>query len=245
MLSKPTPLWILTGAMALACIAGCVNAVGFLSAQHQALSHLSGTISNLGIEVARADWPLAAHAALVVVFFFLGCVLSGMIIRQSTLRAGRRYGVAMCCESLLLFATAYLLRHNSPAGAPLAAMACGLQNAMATSYSGAVVRTTHMTGIVTDLGIAVGLLARGERLDWRRLRLYLVLLAGFAGGSVLGGLGYLRLGSDTLLYPGAIAGVTGVAYTWWKHRERRGKRHDHPTPPAKSSPSSAAANSAP
>jgi uncharacterized membrane protein YoaK (UPF0700 family) len=245
MLSKPTPPWILAGAMALACIAGCVNAVGFLSAQHQALSHLSGTISNFGIEVARADWPLAAHAALIVVFFFLGCVLSGVIIRQSTLRAGRRYGVALCCESLLLFATTYLLRHNSPAGAPLAAMACGLQNAMATSYSGAVVRTTHMTGIVTDLGIAMGLLARGERVDWRRLRLYLVLLVGFAGGSVLGGIGYLRLGCDTLLYPAAIAGVTGIGYTWWKHRERHRSRRAQATVGRNATTAAATANSTP
>jgi uncharacterized membrane protein YoaK (UPF0700 family) len=44
-------------------------------------------------------------------------------------------------------------------------MACGLQNAMATGYSGAVIRTTHVTGIVTALGIAVGLAARRERVD--------------------------------------------------------------------------------
>jgi uncharacterized membrane protein YoaK (UPF0700 family) len=224
MLTKPIPFWVGAGAMALAALAGCINAVGFLGAHHQALSHLSGTVTNFGADMARGEWPLAAHAGLVLVFFFLGCVASGMIIRHSTLRAGRRYGVALCVESALLFGAHYFLRHDAFSGDYLAAMACGLQNAMATSYSGAVVRTTHMTGIVTDLGIAIGLTARGERADWRRMRLYLVLLAGFFCGGILGSLSYVRIGYDTLLYPATAAGLTGIGYTLFKQHSRRRSR---------------------
>jgi uncharacterized membrane protein YoaK (UPF0700 family) len=228
MLTKPIPLWILAGAMALACIAGSINAVGFLGIHHQTLSHLSGTVTAVGADFARSDWSLGRHAALVVVFFFLGSVLSGMIIRHSTLRAGRRYGVALCCESGLLFTATYFLRHGAYSGDYLAAMACGLQNAMATSYSGAVIRTTHMTGIVTDLGIAVGLTARGEKADWRKMRLYLVLLAGFLGGGVLGAQAYLHFGYDTLLIPATLAGVTGAGYTIFKHLRRRSSLRSTP-----------------
>jgi uncharacterized membrane protein YoaK (UPF0700 family) len=223
MLSKPIPAWILAGGATLAAIAGCVNAVGFLSAHHQAFSHLSGTVTNFGSELARGDFALAGNAVLVITFFFLGCVFSGLIIRQSTLRAGRRYGVALMFEAVLLVAATYFLRHEAMAGVYLAAMACGLQNAMATSYSGAVIRTSHMTGIVTDLGIAIGLAARRERVDWRRMQLYLVLLAGFFAGSVSGGLAFQQLGYGTLLIPAAIAGGGGFVYTLWKHAQR--KRH--------------------
>ncbi len=220
MLSKPVPLWIFVGGLLLAAVAGCVNAVGFLGVQHQALSHLSGTVTNLGMDLATADFTVARHALLVIVFFFLGCVLSGLIIRQSTLRLGRRYGVALMVESFLLIAAATLLRHELPSGEFLAAMACGLQNAMATSYSGAVIRTSHMTGIVTDLGIAVGLTARGERADWRRMRLYLTLLAGFLAGGALGALGFARFGPNTLLGPAGLTGGIGFGYAWLQHRRR-------------------------
>lgn len=220
MLTRKIPAWILLGGALLACSAGCINAVGFLGFHHQALSHMSGTVSNLGLELGRGDWTMARHAASTLAFFFAGAVLSGLIIRQSTLKAGRRYGVTLAVEAVLLVAATYFLRHGAVTGDYLAAMACGLQNAMATSYSGAVIRTTHMTGIVTDLGIALGLYARREPVDWRRMGLYLTLLGGFLAGGVLGAVGYVRIGYDTLLVPAAIAGVSGVGYAVFKQLTR-------------------------
>lgn len=217
MLTKPVPLWIQFGGFTLALMGGCINAVGLLCAHAHAVSHLSGTITSLGIELGEQNHALARHAALIIVFFFLGCVLSSMIIRQSTLKAGRRYGATLIAEALVLILATYLLQHDSEAGLYAAAMACGLQNAMATSYSGAVIRTTHMTGIVTDLGIAIGLTARGLKADWRRMRLYLVLLAGFLSGGALGAIGYHNFASETLLVPATVAGVVGIGYTVWKH----------------------------
>ena len=226
MFTKETPRWILLGGLTLAACAGCINAVGFLGAHHQAVTHLTGTVTNLGMEIARGDGALAGHASLIIASFFLGCVLSGVIIRHSTLRPSRRYGVALVAESALLIAAALLLRQKANAGDYLAAAAAGLQNAMATSYSGAVIRTTHVTGIITDLGIAVGLLARREPVDWRRLRLYLILLAGFFLGGLLGAAGFLRFGSDTLFFPAAFAGLAGVSHTIFQHyfRARPGGR---------------------
>ena len=64
-------------------------------------------------------------------------------------------------------------------GALLAAMACGLQNAMVTTYSGALVRTTHLSGMFTDLGIGLGHLLRGLPLPVRRLSLSALIIGGF------------------------------------------------------------------
>ena len=217
MLTKPVPLWIQIGGFTLAAMGGCINAIGLLCAHSHAISHMSGTITGIGIDLAQHHFAFARHATLIAVFFFLGCVLSGVIIRQSTLKAGRRYGVTLVCEAVLLVIAAYLLHHDAAGGLYVAAMACGLQNGMATSYSGAVIRTTHVTGIVTDLGIAIGLTARGLKADWRRMRLYLVVLGGFGIGAALGALGFQELGSDMLLIPATFAGITGVGYTLWKH----------------------------
>jgi uncharacterized membrane protein YoaK (UPF0700 family) len=217
MLTKPVPFWIKAGGFTLTVMGGCINAVGLLSAHKRAVSHMSGMVTNLGIELVQRDYSMVRNAALIIVFFFLGSVLSGIIIRQSTLKAGRRYGATLICESALLLIATYLLHHDAESGLYAAAMACGLQNGMATSYSGAVIRTTHMTGVVTDLGIAIGLTARGLKADWRRMRLYLVLLTGFLGGGALGALGFAEWGCLTLLFPAAAAGFVGIGYTVWKH----------------------------
>ena len=70
---------------------------------------MSGTAAILGAEVARAQYGAVWHALLILTFFFLGCVLSGVLVREKTLQLGRRYGIALACESALLFAATYLL----------------------------------------------------------------------------------------------------------------------------------------
>jgi uncharacterized membrane protein YoaK (UPF0700 family) len=215
-----TPAWIYFGGFALALSAGLVNAVGFLGLYQQALSHLTGTITVLGMELARGQYPVALHALSILLAFFAGCVASGVIIAQGQLRLGRRYGVALSLESAALFGAVFLLRRGAISGEYLAALACGLQNAMATTYSGSAMRTTHMTGMVTDLGIACGHLLRGVPVDWFRFRLYGVLLLGFFAGGVTGAVGYGRFGYDTLLLPAALSGLTGLAYTIYRHSLR-------------------------
>lgn len=217
MLTRPIPAWILIGGGLLAACAGCVNAAGLIGLHHQALSHMSGTAAIFGTELARGNRLAAEHALLVLTFFFLGCVLSGVMIRETTLQLGRRYGFALIAESLLLVTASYLLAHDQGAGDLLAAMACGLQNAMATNYSGAVIRTTHITGIITDLGLALGAALRRDRIDRRRTGLYLLLAGSFIVGSVAGGLGYLAWGFAILLVPAAVTGIAGCSYAWVAH----------------------------
>jgi uncharacterized membrane protein YoaK (UPF0700 family) len=217
---RHTPAWVYLGGLVLTLGAGAINAVGFLGIHHQALSHMTGTVTTLAMELGRAHYPVALHALAIMAAFFAGCLVSGAIIRQNTLRLGRRYGVVLALESLALFAAVHFLRRGAGAGDYIAALACGLQNAMVSSYSGSTMRTTHMTGMLTDLGIACGHFLRGEQVDWYRFRLYGVLLLGFFGGGLLGALGYERLGSDTLLFPAVLSGCAGVGYTLLKHYEK-------------------------
>jgi uncharacterized membrane protein YoaK (UPF0700 family) len=111
----------------------------------------------------------------------------------------------------------WFLRHGRPGGECLAAFACGLQNAMASNYSGAVIRTTHMTGIVTDLGITLGHLLRRAPIDRRRAGLFAVLLAGFLTGGVIGSYGFVTVGFNTLLIPALVAGLGGLTYMTVEH----------------------------
>jgi uncharacterized membrane protein YoaK (UPF0700 family) len=186
-------------------------------------------VTVLGMELARADYGPAFHALAILAAFFTGCLVSGAIISQGSLRLGRRYGVALSLESATLFLAVYFLRRGANTGDYLAAMACGLQNAMVSSYSGSTMRTTHITGMVTDLGITCGHFLRGTMVDWYKFRLYGVLFLGFFAGGLVGTLSYGRFGYDTLLFPATLSGISGIGYTVIKHYERRRKAHErHP-----------------
>ena len=155
------PRWVWIGTAALACVAGIVNVVGFLGFQHQAITHLTGNTSLLGAALVAGDDRASLHLLGSIAAFEAGAMQSGLIIQDSTLRLGRRYGVVLTLEAALLFAAVPLFQRHLAAGSLCAAMACGLQNAMATTYSGAVVRTSHLSGMFTDLGIMLGHAMRG------------------------------------------------------------------------------------
>lgn len=211
------PRWVWVGAVTLACVAGMVNVIGYLGFEHQAVSHLTGTTSLLGAALAGGDWRAVRHLWAILIAFSLGAMVSGLIVQDSTLRLGRRYGVALTVEALLLAASVPLFMKQQLNGALLAAMACGLQNAMVTTYSGAVVRTTHLSGMFTDLGIGLGHALRGMPLPVRRLMLSALIISGFLAGGIVGAWLFRALHYRALLIPAALTGLTGVGYVLYRH----------------------------
>jgi uncharacterized membrane protein YoaK (UPF0700 family) len=224
MISK-LPRWVWLGSALLAVIAGSINAVGFLSFQHQGVTHLTGSTTLLGIAVAEYDGAQALHFVAVLAAFVGGCVISAAIVRDEALQLGRSYGVALAIESALLFCAVPLLERFNVAGAYLASCACGLQNGLVSNYSGALLRTTHLTGALTDLGIFLGHRFRGRRHDSRRVQLCALIIGGFLLGAALGGLGFAGLKYKMLYFPATAVGAVGCAYGLYAHAQavRRGR----------------------
>ena len=214
------PAWVETGGVALAFIAGSVNAVGFLGFQHQAVSHLTGSSTILGTTLTQGDWLGSWHLLLILLCFVFGAVISGLIIRDAHLRLGRRYGAALLLEAALLLLAMALLNRGSDTGHYLASAACGLQNAMASTYSGAVIRTTHVSGMFTDLGIYLGQALRGLSVDGRRVKLYLFLISGFIVGGAVGTVTYQRYSYTALALPAAVAMLLSGIYWLYRHRSQ-------------------------
>ena len=215
------PGWVWFGGILLTFSAGLVNSVALLSFANQAVTHVTGSITLTSAAIARKDWAGVGHLSAVVLCFFLGSVICGLITRGSRLRLGRRYGFAMILESLLLLASMMLFKHSSLWGQLVASLACGLQNAMVSTFSGAVIRTTHMTGIVTDLGAKVGHWLSGGAMDKRRFSLYFLLLSGFVGGGAIGTLSFDRVGYQALMLPALITGISSVFYMLYVIRLRK------------------------
>lgn len=213
------PRWVWVGAGSLAFVAGIVNVVGYLGFEHQAITHLTGTTSLLGAALVQGDLRAVGNLLGVMLAFVAGAMLSGLIIQDSTLQLGRRYGVVLFIEALLLILAVPLFEHRMIAGALLAAAACGLQNAMASTYSGSLIRTSHVTGLFTDIGIAMGHAMRGMPVAKRRLALCTLVIFSFLAGGVAGAWLYSRFGYRTLYFPAALTGSVGLAYTLYRQRK--------------------------
>lgn len=220
------PRWVEIGGFFLALVAGSVNAIALRGFNHQGVSHLSGSSTLLGVELAGGNFPEVLHLALILLSFVAGAVVSGFVIGGESLKLGRRYSVALLFESALLLSAMVFLNRGSLLGHYLASGACGLQNAMTSTYSGAVVRTTHVTGLFTDLGVTLGLWLRGQRADQRRVVLYITLIAGFILGGVFGALGFSAYRFETLIAPATLAAAIALAYLLYLKRNRRHEAGD-------------------
>ncbi|ATC96699.1 YoaK family protein [Pseudoalteromonas tunicata] len=212
------PRWVEYGAFILALVAGNVNAIGLIGFQHQSISHLSGSATLLGIGLVNASLEQVIHLLGVLLSFMLGAALSGLMLSGHSLKLGRHYDSLLVIEAGLLALSIYLLSADLSWGHFSASAACGLQNALATTYSGAIVRTTHVTGIFTDLGLMFGAKLRGEPFDKRKAILFLLIIIGFILGGVLGAWLYAYWLFMALAVPATICLLLALAYRLYNAR---------------------------
>ncbi len=209
----------LVGGVVLAVVAGFINAVTILSPGQVTATHVTGTVTRAAVAFADPKSGLDFWiAGLLVLSFVTGSAITGAVLDSTRLRLGRRYGGLLMVESGLLVTSAMSFEDHLVQGLLLAALASGIQNALATQYSQAIVRTTHLTGIVTDLGIAMGKWIARRGVDWWRVQIYLGILTGFVGGGMSGALAWESWGSRALMLPAAVLAAMGVIY--WTVRDQ-------------------------
>ena len=144
----------------LAFIAGFCNSGGFILIG-SFTSHVTGSVGRISTDVAGGNAGAAVFALLLVVMFFAGAFGSTLIIEaHRASEKGRGYGIALLGQALLLslfvvIAGPEYATHPRllDAEASILCFAMGMQNSLMTRLSGAVIRTTHLTGVVTDLAM--------------------------------------------------------------------------------------------
>lgn len=221
-------------AWSLAGVAGTLNAAGFYALGLYS-SNMTGNVSALADHLALLDLRAAAALLALVATFILGAAVSTLLIEAGRRRgAARVYAVSILAEAVLLAALGCVDLWLPGAGrTPLLAYGLsflmGLQNAVVTRISNARVRTTHVTGMITDIGIELGHLASlavhrtngGEAChDGDKLRLHVGTVVCFLGGGVAGVLAYRALGAWLLFAVAAL--LLALATSGLVSRQGRG-----------------------
>ncbi|MES2347083.1 MAG: YoaK family protein [Pseudomonadota bacterium] len=194
----------------LAFVAGAVNAGGFF-AVGQYTSHMSGIVSALADNAALGEVALVAAGFASLLAFLFGAATSAILINWGRRRgAHSQYALPLIVEAALLLCFGLMGAKLGASGqiSAIVALLCfvmGLQNAIVTKVSRAEIRTTHVTGLVTDIGIELGKLfywngparaggADKVMADRGKLRLLSSLLAMFLAGGLAGAFGFKYIG---------------------------------------------------
>jgi uncharacterized membrane protein YoaK (UPF0700 family) len=213
-------------AAVLASIGGYVNSAGFVLVG-AFTSHMTGNVGRLASDVSRGQAGAACGTLALIAAFVGGAFAASMIVESAFWGSrARSYGIAVSIEAIVLASCGALFDATAPSsGGPIeTALLCaamGMQNSLVTRLSGAVVRTTHVTGVLTDLGIEA---ARWVR--WLRFRgsealhvrlalganpperpspskgaLLLTIAASFCGGALLGSVAAIAAPRAALIPP--------------------------------------------
>ncbi|TXI70662.1 MAG: DUF1275 domain-containing protein [Limnohabitans sp.] len=192
--------------LVLAFVAGAINAGGFLAVQ-QYTSHVTGMVSNVADQLVLGQLDLVVDGVVAVLAFVCGAMTCALLINFARRKdLSSEYALPLLLEAALILCFgllgAQLARFETllvPFTVVLLCFIMGLQNAIVTKLSNAVIRTTHMTGIVTDLGIELGKLLYWNRdphiplkvrADRERLKVLGGLLSCFLVGGITGALGF-------------------------------------------------------
>lgn len=152
----------------LTCSGGFLNTLGIIIFG-DSISHFSGNISRLAIEYENFNYLHADRIVHLLISYFLGAVLSGIILNSQEFSFRHRYGIIIMVIGATILGL-YLLFYNTLIFEYSLPFLLGVQNGLFISYKGIIVRTTHITGNLTDAGVYLGRVIRGERQDsWRIL----------------------------------------------------------------------------
>lgn len=200
-------------AVLLCLVAGFVNAAGLL-AFSILTTNITGHAATLAIDLGNGNLAGVAVALGWLCLFLAGAIFSGWYTSFMGKHKRYAYTVPLFIEFCILLLIAFqndssgvaAMGNNYIAGSLLFVM--GMQNALVTVISSSVVRTTHLTGIMTDLGISLSNAIRNRFRLTKGLRQRLVLQANiilfFLIGGVLGALFFQQYLYYAFIIPAGI-----------------------------------------
>ncbi len=215
----------------LAFVAGAINAGGFLAVQ-QYTSHMTGIVSSMADSIALGEPATLLTGFGAVLSFLTGATCCAILINFSRRRRMHsEYALPLLLEACLLLVFGLVGAQVGLKGTwavtlliLVLSFLMGLQNAVITKLSNAVIRTTHVTGIITDMGIQLGRLVywnapsrSGEpkvQADLARLRTLTTLLISFFLGGVSGAFGFQYFGYSATIPLAVLLIVLAALPTW-------------------------------
>ena len=215
----PHPRWIIAGGCCLAFLGAAANAC-YLIRLGTSVSHLTGDISKVAMNAVAGHNHLSIAALNLLTAacgFVLGATSAGFFIHHPGIEFARPYGRAIIAIGLCLVAAHFALETLPLLSIGLAAFSCGFQNALATHYRGMILRTTHVTGLLTDLGTNLGMFLRGYQIAAWKLLVPTLLAMSFFAGALFGSVLVLSLHVPALLIIAGLYIGGGSSWSLYKH----------------------------
>ena len=190
-------------------------------------SNVTGHYAILAAEISQGNWTqVAVVGGWIFLFFFGGFVANMSVINLNTKSKYFAHSLPIFLEILCLLSVGIYGQffyektlQETEALVALMLFATGLQNGLTASISNFSVKTTHLTGTTTDLGILASMFTQKKFRKnpelIARAKLLTSIMAAYVLGAIFSGLTYYSL-EFRVFYLISICLVIVIGYDFYK-----------------------------
>lgn len=217
--------YLVAGGTILTIHAGFINIVAFTGIWRFVVTHVTGTMTRIASSIVDLNGVEFAFAFMMTFGVTIGAFISGLLNSKTQFVVTPRHAIIVLLESLIIIVSSLILEFLQAEEWTrwvyvFLAIAAGMQNGLCSEFSGAVIRTTHMSGITTDIGLIFGQWVRQRFVRKKKdaaknlwkLKVLIPLWFGFIVGGILGGVAFKFAGFHALLIPGFTLGISSSLY---------------------------------
>lgn len=205
--------WIYT----LTFSAGFLNATAFIQ-YSSVVTHHTGTVTQAGIQLSNGNWHNMWLSLALIICYIMGAIISGLLFPEEIFLPRKRYSWILFILSFILFV---MLKLNISVRWLLCylSLMVGTQNGMFVTYRGMIIRTAHMSGTLTDIGLTLGRWLSGTGSEYKeKFYFHLFNFISFLSGCTIAGV-FSTIFFLNMLYVTILFNlINGLAYFYLYRR---------------------------
>lgn len=200
-------------------LGGYINAISIVKYSYT-VSHFTGHISKAAINMISGNFLEVLKIISIVFAFIIGTTISGYLVEGREFNLKRRYGYASIILGLGLMLM-YIFAYDTIFFFYYLPFMIGVENGLFVSYKGVVVRTSHITGSLTDAGVYIGHYLKGKKEDKWKIYFCVFTIISFMLGGFFGIEAYNIFHKEAFLVASFGYLLVGLEYFIIRQRYRK------------------------
>lgn len=173
------------------------------------ITHYTGNISHAAVALGSGQLLVLGKLLAYIIIFFTGSVIAGFLFHRHEADLSKNHGLLPILFGISLLAI-YKGFNSKEATLCILALGMGIQNGTCIRMNNVLVRTTHMTGYITDAAYSLVAVLKGNVEQVWKLRFFLISILVYFTGGLISFIAVNKIGNLTIVVLAILYIVHGI-----------------------------------